>query len=279
MQSGRPSAPPRARSRGYRREQRWPSISWWLSAIFIVALAAWALTFLIRALDGDDDAASQSSTIAITVLDAQTGAPIAGAEVRAGSAVGQTNDSGTILVPLPEAPIVLTISHASYHPVYGELDSTMASSQQVALNPVEAETTAEQQPDLQNTPAADPAEAQQQEPATGTTTPAQQDSAGVFGRVVDAAGNPIGRATILAGGQISFSDDGGYFEAPAAQIGQQFRVWASGYVDQFPTATIPDEMTIQLERLDIKAAYLTGARLADRARIDQLIETINTTEL
>ena len=35
-------------------------------------------------------------------------------------------------------------------------------------------------------------------------------------------------------------------------------------------------MTLQLERLDIKAAYLTGARLTDQAKIDELIEIIDT---
>ena len=276
MQSNRPSVPPRARSSGYRREGRWPSVSWWLSSILVIALGAWAVTLLVLAFD-DDNSKSESDSIAIIVTDSQTGLPVVDAELRVGSAVGRTNESGTVMVPLPASPVTLTISHAGYHPVYGQLDSTMAASQQVALNPITAETegtTGEVQPLPTETAAA---------VAGTTTTPVTpaggQTGAAVTGVITDSSGSPIVGATILAGGEISFSDDAGFFEAHAGQLGQQFRVWASGYADQFPTATGPEEMALQLERLDIKAAYLTGARLNDQARIDELIEIIDTTEL
>jgi len=279
MQSGRPSVPPRARHRGYRREQRWPSISWWLSAILVVAIAAWAITFLVRAFDDDDASSDGQQTIAITVVDAQTGAPVQDAELRAGSAVGHTNASGTVLVPVPVEPITITINHAGYEPVYGELDNTMAAQQQVALNPVVGESTqnpgesAQAAPTLAET-AAPTATTESIAPAGG-----QSEGTGIAGTIVDAQGNAVVGANILVDGDVFFSDQSGRFEATSGQPGQQMRIWASGYADQFPTAPDAGELTVQMERLDIKAAYLTGNRLTDQARIDELIEIIDTTEL
>ncbi len=273
MQSGRPSVPPRTRSGGYRRQQRWSSVSWWLSAVFVIALAAWAVTLLIKAVDDDGNPGSEE-TITISVFDAQTGLPVPEAELRAGNAVGHTNESGAVLVPLPSEPVTLTITHAGYNPVYGQIDSTMAAQQQVALNPLSGEqpvvTPEATLPAAAENPTATTAEA-----ATG----GQSTGTGVTGVITDSGGNPIAGATILAGGQVFFSDDAGRFETATGGPGDQLRVWASGYADQFPTATGPEAMSIQLERLDIKAAYLTGARLTDQARIDELIEIIDTTEL
>ena len=227
MQSNRPSVPPRARSSGYRREGRWPSMSWWLSSILIVALAAWAITFLIRAFDEDDSSNSASDSIAIIVTDSQTGLPVVDAELRVGSAVGRTNESGTVMVPLPASPVTLTISHAGYHPVYGELNNTMAAQSAGCSQPESAETggtTGDVQPQPTETAAG------VTETATTSETPASgQTGTGVTGVITDASGNPIVGATILAGGAVSFSDDTGYFEVPAGLPGQQFRVWASGY--------------------------------------------------
>ncbi|MBX3071957.1 MAG: hypothetical protein KF883_15740 [Thermomicrobiales bacterium] len=279
MQQSRRSVPPGVPTRGYRRQRRWPNVSWWLSAILVVALTAWAITLLVRLFDDDSTPASPEH-IAIIVSDAVTGQAVQDAELRVGDAVGRTNESGAVLVPLPDEPITLTITHAGYNPVYGQIDSTMAAEQRVALNPVDPNQVEAQPAPTQDagqvvvmTPTSEQTTAQET-PVTG-----QGGATGVNGRVVDASGNPIEGAVVLAGSDVVFSDADGQFQAPTAQTGQALRVWASGYTDQFPTATGPDAMTVQMERLDIKAAYLTGARLADEARINELIGTIETTEL
>lgn len=280
MQQGRRSVPPGVPTRGYRRQQRWSGISWWLSSILVIALVAWTITLLIRLVD-DDETPADRGHIAIIVTDARTGQTIEGAEVRAGNASALTNQSGTVLVPLPSAPITVTINHPAYNPAYGQLDNTMADEQRVALNPLDAGQSAISGQTTTTQPSEPPAAPTPTVPAAQVTAtlPSQGGTTGVTGTVVDVAGNPIAGATILAGSDVVFSDEQGVFSSPTAQPGQQLRVWASGYADQFPTVSNTDPITVQMERLDIKAAYLTGALLADEAKISELIEIIDTTEL
>lgn len=284
MQTNRPVTRTRSGRSGYRRQTRWPAFSWWLSLLFLFGVAAWAVTFLISAFDDDESQPSVAmETISITVSDASSGMPLPGAEVRIGDQSELTNESGTAEVTYPSGQALVTIQRDGFHPVYGEIDPTMSLEQRIALNPLTASQLEQDsgQPDT----AADQSEGADALAEVGSTTSdsgaanTSSDLPGVTGVVMTDTGEPIGGAVILAGEDVTFSDESGYFEALTATEGTPLRIWASGYADAFPMASQEGDMMVRLIRMDVKAAYLTGAKLADEAKIAELIDIIATTEL
>ncbi|CAN5785317.1 hypothetical protein BH23CHL5_BH23CHL5_17030 [soil metagenome] len=284
MQSPRPITRSRTASRGYRRQAQWPAFSWWLSLLFLFGVAAWAVTFLVKALDDDDSQTAASfETVAIIVNDASNGLPLTGAQVRIGDQTALSNESGTVEVTYPSDRALVTIQRDGFHPVYGEFDPTMSLEQRIALNPLtvlEPEQNSGQPDDaaVQLEGAAALAESGSTTSDSGASN-TSSDLLGVTGIVTTDSGEPIGGAVILAGEDVTFSDDSGYFEAANATSGTPLRIWASGYADAFPVASQEGDMMVRLNRMDVKAAYLTGAKLADEAKITELIDIIETTEL
>ena len=72
------------------------------------------------------------------------------------------------------------------------------------------------------------------------------------------------------------SEDGAFTLANVPP-GSDVEVWASGYKDQ----TVPgaSAMTVKMERENINAAYLTGAKLTDEATIQSIINLAQTTDI
>jgi hypothetical protein len=237
--------------------------------------------------DDDDPAAQNIETVAITVVDASSGLPLPGAAVQIGAVSAQTDESGVARLDYASDPQTVTVTREGYHPAYGNIDATMSLTQQVALNPLApGESQNGQQPVATQpatvAPTATTAAAPESTAVVQADTSAGTDSSGGLantGVVVDEAGSPIPGATLLAGDDAFFTNDDGAFELPEVAAGTEVRVWASGYADQFLTASEDGELTVQLTRQDIKAAYLTGARLADEAKITELIDIIERTEL
>lgn len=278
----RPETRPRTPVHGYRRRQRWPGFSWWLSALFVVGITALAVTLLVDT-DNNDPPAQSMETVAIAVVDSTSGQPLPGAAVQIGALAAQTDESGVARLSYSSEPMMITVTREGYHAAYGRIDATMSLDQQVALNPAPAGSAGAEQPAAAtggetSAPAGAAVVVQADTSTTSSDSPSSGEP-GVSGTVVDEDGLPISTATILAGSEVVFSDEDGRFELPNSAAGTQLRVWASGYADQFPMAAYDGDVTVQLTRMDVKAAYLTGARLNDEAKIAELIEVIERTEL
>jgi hypothetical protein len=99
----------------------------------------------------------------------------------------------------------------------------------------------------------------------------------ISGAIVDAQGEPIWDATIRSESAFTRSAEDGTFQLADVPAGSDVTVWASGYADR----TIPSapDMSVTMERHDIKAVYLTGAHLNDETAIQNIIELAQTTEV
>lgn len=292
----------RARSpvRITRPRRRWSGVSWWFSLLFVIGAGAWIATYFIDMRDDNRTSATPQSLV-IAVTDVTNGAPLAGAEVRAGAVSVLSDDAGIAQLAAPMEPVVITVSLAGYQPVYGEANGDMALNQAVALTPAPPEND-------QSEPAAD--SPSQTEPGAATAdddasegtdepveTPATEptdvpeetptaEGDGVdlaagssTGVVLGMNGAPVDGATIVANGVVAHSQEDGSFELDGVAPGTEVQVWAPGYADAFVALPEGEPLEVQLTRQDIKAAYLTGARLSDRAKIDELIGLTQTTEL
>ena len=80
----------------------------------------------------------------------------------------------------------------------------------------------------------------------------------------DLAGDRTGQWTI----SWKPTDDGSLRTLRNVPPGEQVRVWASGYADQFLMLRSNGVLDVALRRQDIKAAYLTGPVLGDEATLD-----------
>jgi hypothetical protein len=316
---GRAVAPrPGSRRRG-ETGRRWPSIGWWASLLFVAGIAAWAITLLVGGPgDGNSSGSDRElSVIVVDANSAQPvqGATVlVGTQQSSTDESGlarlpfpaepdivtvrhdayhsvygrvdstMSHEQSVALNPLAQAETIPPAEDSSGTEA-GSVGSDGAAGEASTDSAVAA--VANDQPGslAEGDSNADVSSDQSQSEASEAQQEAESDSnpSGepgiVSGIVTGVNGEPIEDAKVLVGGRIAFTDANGFFEISGAQDGSDLRVWASGYADTFPTVTTGEEMTIALERQDIKAAYLTGARLADEAKIEELIGVIGRTEL
>lgn len=261
-----------------RPRRRWDQVSWWFSAILALPLLLITGDMLFGI--GPDRA---KPDVTFRVADAVSGANLPGATIALGGTVQQTGTDGSVTFEMPAANTLVQVAAPGYEPVYGSYNDGSDGTQSVALKPVTAAGAAQ-------TPAADqnaPASSEQAEEAAAAptnTVPADPTQAnapaeGVVssGTVVDADGKPIEDALVVAGGVYTRSDAEGSFELKDADVADGVLFNAPGYARQ----TIPagNGMTVEMERFDVKAAYLTGYQAGNDELIDQLIELIDRTEL
>ncbi|HEV2529793.1 MAG TPA: putative glycoside hydrolase [Thermomicrobiales bacterium] len=101
----------------------------------------------------------------------------------------------------------------------------------------------------------------------------------VTGSVLDAAGEPVANARVVAAGEIGITRNDGTFLIDGVTDVTEVAVSASGFRD----ATVPVDRgqaaPIRLERMLIRAAYLNQFGLTDERLLDNMIDIINTTEL
>jgi len=280
-----------------RRRRRWEGVSWWLSSLFAIALVAWALTWWFGIRGDDNNAAVEGRVITFEVTSAENGQPLAGAIVGYPGGSAPTDANGSVALAFPDGPVDLTITAEGYEPVYGTAGDNVDDRQRIALNPAPPSSTDSDQPVAAPTtgagdvapPDATSGTAATSEPdvlptaaATIAPTVASVGTAAatgdtISGVVTDAAGQPILDATILSGSSFTRTAGDGSFTLTNVPAGSDVEVWASGYADQ----SVPSgpAMTVTMERENINAAYLTGARLADESAIQGIIDLAQSTDV
>ncbi len=274
-----------------RRRRRWDSVSWWLSSIFVIALAAWALTWWVG-IRADDTGGSTTRVLTFPVTSAENGQPIAGARLSYPGGSVSTGADGSVALEFSNDPVDLEISAPGFESVYGTAGSGDDPHQNVALQPLAPGSTNGQSMTApstipESTIASDPATpAATQAPTPSPTSAPVVGASGsavastgatISGIVTDTSGQPIWDATVLSGSTFVRTAEDGAYQLANVPPGSDMRVWASGYADR----TVPAAATldVELERQDIKAVYLTGAHLADENSIQSIIDLAQTTEV
>jgi hypothetical protein len=286
-QSARPALRTRSHSFLLRPRRRWDRISWWFSLILLIPTTLWVSNDLVGFIPDD-----HAPTLTIAVTSQADGSAILGATVAVGEAVAQTDGHGKATFALPDEQAVVQVLAAGFEPAYGTIAGDYSTTQGVALRPGKtdaasmgnanvgsditvATAASPTQPVIASTHTAD-AGSGQPSPAATASSSAPSDVV-ASGKVVDAGGNPIYQATIRAGLRYVRSKRDGTFAITQADISNGLLVTASGY----KKLTTPGGLglTIQMERQNIEAVYLSGNLAGDDAFVDQLIGLIDRTEI
>jgi hypothetical protein len=278
LRTTRPAVRTRSNTRLLRPRRRWDQVSWWFSTILVLPLLLIAgdMLFGIGPAQGKTD-------ITFQVTDAATGSSVAGATIAVGGTMQQTGSDGSVTFDKPSANTLVQIAASGFQTIYGSYVEGSGSTQSVALRPL---TTAGAvvTPPAQQTPTAQIEPTQEAAaqptntvPAESTQANAPADGVVASGKLVDADGKGIADALVVADGVYTRSDDDGTFELKDADVADGVLFNAPGYARQ----TIPagNDLTVEMERLDIKAAYLNGNQAGNEAAVDDLIALINRTEL
>jgi hypothetical protein len=259
-----------------RPRRRWDQVSWWFSAILALPLLLIAadMVFGIGPDRGPND-------VTFRVTDSASGSGIPGASVALGSVVKQTETDGSVTFNEPGSDVPVQIVAAGFEPVYGSFRNGNSDAQSIELKP-RAVAHVEQSPEPTAASQSDPTQAPAAEPTNTVAAEATEarslgEGVAAAGTVVDADGEPIFDALIAAGGKYTRSDEDGVFELEDADVTDGVIVNAPGYAKQIiPAAT---DMAVEMERMDVKSAYLSGLRAGDEAFVDDMIAMIDRTEL
>lgn len=255
---------------------------------------AWALTWWFGIRGDDNGTASNDRVITFEVTSAENGQPLSGANVSFPGGSAPTDSNGTVALALSSEPVDIAISAPGFEPVFGTAGSGVSDRQRIALNPAAPSSTsieegsaptvvAETPPPTSESVSTAPAEPT---PTTVTTVAPTVASAAtvaatggdtISGTIADADGEPIWDATILSGSNFVRTGEDGTFTLANVPAGSEVEIWASGYKDQV-LASEPS-MSVTMERENINAAYLTGARLTDEETIQSIIDLAQTTDV
>jgi len=193
-------------------------------------------------IDSNQQVALRPNTIAGVATDAATGAPIAGATLRA-------------MGPRGEAAVATTDAAGAFR---------LAEVPTGAVVRIDAgdHGTAEQ-------PVAD-----------GAAVNFALTVSVVTGRVTDAAGSPLAGAVVRApgGAEIATGADGA-FRLTGAGGATELTVAAPGFDDAVVPVGADLEASAQLQRQSIKAVYANYSTIADPARLGELIRLADETEI
>jgi hypothetical protein len=281
----RPVMRSRSPARIIRTRRRWSSVSWGLSAIFAVGLLAWTLTYWFDIRDSSGSGSTSQVLLTIVVTDSTTGRPVDGAQVSSATESALTDSLGIARLSRPVEPVLLTISRTGYEPVYGTADASSDEQQAVGLTPSQSVSAlnAEGLAAGGSSDSANQSALSQQPPVSDAEKPSNDgnaiESVGVTGHVTDSGGDAIVDAAVLAGSTVVRTDVNGLFELPDVTPGTELRIWASGYEDMMSLASANGDLIVRLQRRDINSVYLTGTRLNDEAKIQELIDLANSTEI
>jgi hypothetical protein len=243
-----------------RRRSR-PSVPWWHSIIFVLAIVLVGGTVVRTATQGGGpDPTPTPSTMRFWVTDSATGSPIEGATVSIGGQALLTDSTGAVSLPVGPTEQEMIVQQVGYEPVYGTASSNSPLEQRIALV-AQAEPTATEAPPTEVPPTEEPLEK-------------GEDFAGV---VLDREGEPIEGAVVRIGKDWVETNEDGEFEIEYNGKTSRAEISASGYADQRVPITADAEVTLQ--RFSVKGVYLPGPRTADEEVISELIDLIDATEL
>ncbi|HET7034775.1 MAG TPA: putative glycoside hydrolase [Thermomicrobiaceae bacterium] len=288
---------------GPRRHRRWPSVSWWFSLLLVVPLLLAAATVLYQTVLVDHQVTG-------VVLDAYTGSPVASATVEAGSRQLSSDADGRFRVEkgLPG----VTVSKPGYQAAEAPL---VAGPLQIRLRPNVVEGTvtnqATQQPVKgvtvrltgsgatvgETTTGADGRYALDDVPPGASLAVDSADFAPwsseidqrtridvalrpdvLTGRITDEKGAPVAGATVVVGQQRVVSGTGGTYRLEGAPASGEVVIKSPGY--QVATASLNPALKLdaRLSSLHVNALYAGAGTAGDAAKLDELIQVIDTTE-
>lgn len=293
----RPVMRSRSPIRVVRRRRRWQRVSWWYSLLLVVPLlfivADWA--FGMSPVSDDDSTSPSGKTVAFRITDASNGQAIAGADVRAGDQAVTSGEDGVASLRLPNDPVVVTVQHVDYEPIYGRADSSTSREQRVALRaqvPSEQEVasgdagsddeTADQtEVDATVTEAVATEEGAPEETSVPTATAETGEvvAGQLTGTITDKDGDPIWDALVMVGDARVRTKKNGTFTLKNVPENGTVRVSASGYADQDLDLPNNGTLNVDLERRQIEAIYLTAPNAADPDVVDNIIRIANESEI
>jgi hypothetical protein len=280
LQSARPVVRTRSNMRLLRPRRRWNQISWWYSLVFVIPVLLIAGDVLFGLAPDRDE-----SRVTISVTDSTSGDAVQGATVALGGDVQVTDFDGSATFSPPTSLTVIQVVASGYQPVYASYGNSNGPRQSVALRRLTvaaAATPSESQAeslssDQEQVQVATAEPTSTVAPDTANATAQSESGVVATGTILDADGKPIADALVAAGGEFTRSRKNGKFSLKNADVSGGLIVNAPGYTRQVvPAGT---DITVFLERLDIKAVYLNGNRAGDEAFVDGLIDLINRTEL
>lgn len=291
-------------------QRRWPRISWWYTLILPVAVAAIGVTWLLSPSDSSND-------ISGVVRDAYTGQPVAGAEVATAGTVVTTDDEGEFSFDSPNGtpPPSLAVERENYQqtqvpvsPGRQQIDINLrpttltgvvtnsrsgdpvSGAAVVASGPDASKVTSVTNDDGEYTLSDVPEEAtvtvthdgfsQASKPVENSVVLDFEIYPDVItGRVRNGSGEPVPGATVQVGEATTQTDGDGAYHLSDAPPDGGIVVKKAGY--RTVRGEYPDDMTFDatLERLVVKALYVTAMTAADDESWNRMLDIADRTEV
>jgi hypothetical protein len=254
--------------------------------------------------------ATPSPVLVGTVIDAYTGAPLAGAPVTAGEQQVSTGPDGAFRLPRPAAAGFLRVALPDYEPVERPVGPGQEEPLRLALRPTRLEGLIR---DSDGRPlagarvsAGGPASLTDERgrfaltdvPANATVTveaaehakhtepvgrrtalEIQLRTSTLAGIVTARHGGPVARATVAIGEAQTTTGADGRFRLTNVTQGGTLAVKAGGYRAVRRSVQPGERLEISLDPLIVKAIYLTHLTAADDKRFGELLALVKRTEL
>jgi predicted nucleic acid-binding Zn-ribbon protein len=285
-----------------------PWLPWIASAMFLVGLVAAIITLTVAAATD----AEADDALRVRVIDTDSAAALADAEVTVNDEVFSTDGDGYIRITNSELPLTIEVSRDGYRAQEGTIDELsdtdgfvvalrQDNQQSQALTDVPAQDLAvaadqgtpesESQANVTDSTGAgtpdsasvdtmvatpDPALAQ-----ALTATPTPNAVSAFAGTITDESGQPL-QGVIITDGQLTevTGADGLFQFQLASSDAESIRVFAPGYAEMnIPTSDVSAGNNFQLEPQEIKAIYYNPNISSTQEDLDRLINLINTTEV
>jgi hypothetical protein len=230
---------------------------------------------------------NDSAQITIQVTDQESGSRIPGATVAIGADVKQTDERGEARFNQPSTDMLAQVAATGYAPVYGSVGSSNGSNQAVALRPLSVAAQPEQTTNQAAVPSESPTQQDGAEvaPTSTSDSPAAASTASsenngdvvASGTILGENGKGIDQALVRAGTKYTHTNGRGTFSLKSGDVSGGLIVTAPGYAKQEVAAGI--DISVQMERQQIKALYLNGEAAGDEQEVDHLIDLIDRTEI
>ena len=281
-----------------------PWVSWWFSAILVIALIALAGTLIYAQT-------TSASTLHLTIIDAESGDPVPDVSVEVGDLVYRTDEHGELVLPSSARAQPLHIHCEGFETWYSDIGIMSLGKKTISLNSAQQDVPAESPPPIEAmespTPSPSPTATMTVTVLpTSTTvvatppvsTPVVRDTATppvvsspvsgatlsrIEGRILDASGEGIQGGRVVAAGQVAVTGKDGVFSLNLTDVDEDsvaVRAVAPGYLEQVidvDAGSAPLDITMQDH--SIKAIYLNPNITNTDEDVDRLVEMIDTTEL
>lgn len=257
-------------------------LSWWYSAIFVVAVIGLIGTLIYAQ-------STSAETLQLTVIENGSGKPLAGAMVQVGGVTYQTNRDGRVELPADASHEPVHVTREGFDTWYTDAGMGSLGPKTVALssNPSaqQASRSTPGSPASESSPTVTPASrsiVDASPVATMTASPPVQEFT-FEGMLTNSSGEAIQGARIVAAGKVEVTGKDGIFSL-SVDVATSKSIAALFIAPGFQEQTIDIErgsspLRIALEPYKVKALYLNPNITETDQDVDRLIEMIDRTEL